>query len=75
MKQAERLEALEAHIASCPVCKVANKRANDFCDRGRLMFYDWIELEDPKSVVELDEEQLIRVIAQENERIRKAGSN
>ena len=34
-----------------------------------------IALEDPVSIVELDEEQSLRVIAQETERIRKAGSN
>ena len=39
------------------------------------MFYAWVELEDPVSIVELDEEQSLRVIAQETERARKAGSN
>jgi hypothetical protein len=75
MTQADKLAALEAHVSTCEVCSIANKRANDFCEQGRLMFYDWIELEDPKSVIELDEEQSIRVIAQALERARKAGSN
>ena len=62
MTQADKLAALEAHVSTCDVCSIANKRANDFCERGRLMFYD-------------DEEQSIRVIAQALERARKAGSN
>ncbi len=66
---------LEAHVASCPRCLAANKRANDFCDEGRLLFFDYVKDETPASVRIMSEEESQRVIEKELERARKANSN
>jgi hypothetical protein len=73
--QEEKLDGLKLHVSQCRVCSRANKRANDFCAIGRLMFFAWVKNETPASIVELDEEQSIRVINEEAERGRKASSN
>lgn len=66
------LEKLNHHISRCEQCSKANKRANDFCLTGKLLFRDWATLQQPTSVKVLSEEESLRIIASAQ---RKLGNN
>ena len=34
----EKMEGIKAHVAGCATCSAANKRVNDFCEKGQLLF-------------------------------------
>jgi len=67
------MEEIKAHVASCPTCTAANERVNDFCEVGRLMFFEWAQVNPPQraELVEITQEQYERLVA---ERIRSERS-
>jgi hypothetical protein len=69
-----KLNLLE-HVADCNVCSRAQGRANDFCERGRFLFFEWAKDQTPTGAVLLSEEESARVIEQERKRVRKASDN
>lgn len=71
----ERKLALVGHVNNCPRCVAARKRANDFCDTGRLLFFDYVKDEAPISERLLSAEESARIIQKEKARARKANSN
>jgi hypothetical protein len=73
----EQMEKIKAHVDSCSVCTAANKRVNDFCDEGRLMFYAWANVHPPKRIeeVEITKEQHARLVDETRRRSRHGGRN
>jgi hypothetical protein len=71
-----KMDEIEAHVRSCPICSAANRRVNDFCDVGLAMFYEWAKDNPPvgAEMAEISKEQFDRLLA-ERRRARKAGSN
>lgn len=66
------LEKLNLHISQCQKCTRANKRANDFCLTGKVLFRKWAAEQQPRSVTILSEAESQRIVAAEQ---RKAGNN
>ncbi len=73
----EQMEKIKAHVADCPTCTAANKRVNDFCDEGRLMFYAWANVHPPKRIeeVEITRDQHDRLVAETRRRERNSERN
>ena len=73
----ERLAVVVAHVDQCATCSAANKRVNDFCEEGRLLFLEYAKHQAPNSVeeVELSDEQYYRLIAETRRRRRNAERN
>ena len=73
----EKMEAIKAHVSGCPTCSAANGRVNDFCETGRLMFYEWMQVNPPTRIerVVLTDDQYKRLEAEQRRRVRNAGRN
>jgi hypothetical protein len=72
-----QMEALKAHIAACSVCSAANRRVNDFCGTGQLLFREWAKDHPPIAAVETEitKEQFDRMVAEAERRQRQAERN
>jgi len=72
-----KTKELEAHVVSCSVCSVANKRVNDFCETGQLLFFVWAEEHPPRAaaLVELTPEQYEQLVQAVLRRARNAERN
>jgi hypothetical protein len=64
------------HEATCATCKAANKRINDFCIEGQLLFAEYQKTHQPTSIIDatVTDEQYERLL-EEARRKRKSGSN
>jgi hypothetical protein len=73
----EQMEKIKAHVAACSVCSSANKRVNDFCDEGRLMFYAWANVHPPEriTVAEITKEQHHRLVEETRHKQRSGERN
>lgn len=71
-----KLDEIKAHVTTCTVCSAANKRVNDFCELGRLLFFEWAKDHPPvrAAEVEISQEQYDRLVA-ETRRARRSGEN
>jgi hypothetical protein len=71
------LEAVLAHVAACSVCTAANKRVNDFCTDGQVLFLEYASGHAPNraELVEITPEQHDRLLAHARRRLRNAGRN
>lgn len=70
------LAAVVKHVDSCAACTAANKRVNDLCPEGRLLFAAYQKVAEPTSIeeVEITDEQYARLVAGDK-RARRAGEN
>ncbi len=77
MPDCPELEELEKHVVDCGICSRANKRVNDFCDRGRFLFAEFTKTAQgkPRRVTLLGVEESRKIIEQENARARKREQN
>lgn len=73
----EKLEQLQAHVDACAVCSAANKRVNDFCEAGRLLFSEWAKHHEPIRITEhtLPQDQYDRLVAETRRRERQRERN
>lgn len=73
----EKLNNLKAHVDACSVCSSANKRVNDFCEEGLLLFSDWSKDKMPTHIVEhtLTQEQYDRLVEDTRRRRRQGERN
>lgn len=71
------LEAVLAHVAACSVCTAANKRVNDFCTEGQVIFLEYAAGHAPTGaeMVEITPEQYQRLLEHARRRLRNAGRN
>jgi hypothetical protein len=72
----KELEKVKAHVDSCSVCSRAHMRVNDFCDEGKLLFFDYAKDREPvrQMFVTLTDEQYDRLV-EETRRARRRGEN
>ena len=77
MASKAKLDEIKAHVAGCSICSAANKRVNDFCETGRLMFYEFAQVTPPDRIeeVEITKEQHARLVAEQHRRERNAERN
>jgi hypothetical protein len=70
----EELKQVQEHVEKCAVCSKANKRVNDFCFTGRMLFAEYAKTATPirREDVTLTDEQYHRLVA-ETERAEKSG--
>jgi len=70
----DRLKKVIAHVDSCSTCSAANKRVNDFCRDGQLLFFEYAKHAKPirAEQVTLPQDQYDRLVA-ETERARRSG--
>ena len=71
------LEALRAHVAGCSACTAANRRVNDFCTDGQVLFLAYAAGHSPTSVqeAEITPEQYQQLLKHARRRLRQAGRN
>lgn len=74
-QKAEELcyEKLRKHIESCAQCTAAQKRVNDFCGVGTILFVEWNP--QPLSARELSAEESEKIIAEELAKIKRSNLN
>lgn len=72
-----KMDEIKAHVAACPTCSAANARVNDFCEAGRLMFYEWAQVNPPERIeeVQVTDEQFARLVAEKRRRDRSGSRN
>lgn len=58
---------VNAHVVGCAICSKANKRVNDFCPAGRLLFAEYAKTHQPTGAreVEITDEQFERLVAEQ----------
>jgi hypothetical protein len=73
----EKLKELQAHVGACTVCALANKRVNDFCEEGKLLFVEYAKDHPPSraAMVEIPKEQYDRLVAETKRRMRQGQRN
>ena len=73
----ESLEKLEAHVAGCTICDAANKRVNDFCAEGQLLFFEYASTNPPIRFEEvtITKAQYDRLVEEARRRLRSAERN
>lgn len=73
----EKLRAVVAHVDQCSTCTAANKRVNDFCEEGKLLFFEYSKDKTPTSIKEhtLTQDQYDRLVAETQWRQRQGGRN
>jgi len=45
-----KMEEIKAHVSGCSTCGAAKGRVNDFCEAGRVMFYEWAQVNAPSRI-------------------------
>jgi hypothetical protein len=72
-----KLEEIRKHVEACTICTAADKRVNDFCEAGQLLFFEWAIDHEPTRVEEvgITPEQYERLLAHARRRLRAAGRN
>jgi hypothetical protein len=66
---------LEEHVNSCRICSAANKRVNDFCPAGKVLFYEFAQHNAPISAEVLSEEESAKVRNEIQQKRREAHNN
>ena len=69
------LQAVREHVDSCRVCQKANKRVNDFCPEGKVLFYQYAATDYPTSVEVLSEAESAKIINEVEKKRREAHNN
>ena len=72
-----KMEEIKARVSGCSTCGAAKGRVNDFCEAGRVMFYEWAQVNAPSRIeqVEITKAQWDRLVAEQKRRARNAGRN
>lgn len=73
----EKIALVVAHVEKCATCSAANKRVNDFCEQGKLLFFEYSKDASPTRIVEhtLNDDQYARLVAETRRRQRQGGRN
>jgi hypothetical protein len=73
----EKLALIVAHVEKCATCCSANKRVNDFCEQGKLLFFDYARDTAPNRITEhtLTDEQYARLVEETRRRQQQGERN
>jgi hypothetical protein len=73
----DKLASLESHITDCPQCSRTQKRVNDFCRVGKVLFFDWTKggTEHITRAEVLGESESQKIIADAEKQQEKARNN
>jgi len=73
----EKLKKVIAHVDACSTCSAANKRVNDFCGDGQLLFFEYAK--DAKPIraeqVTLPQDQYDRLVEETRRREQQGERN
>jgi hypothetical protein len=69
------LRDIQDHIQVCEICQRANKRVNDFCSVGKIIFFEYAQHNEPMSVTILGEAESAKIINDVKRKRREAHNN